>query len=107
MSSRPVMSASAMISLRTVAGITYTNQRIHNYIGVERQELRGGGWQRYIHPEDRERVVADQAHSTEEHATLDHLYRLRGADGAYRWFRTIAEPYPSVDGKSYCWYGVT
>src|SRR5258707_1108538 len=25
---------------------------------------------------------------------------------AYRWFRTIAEPHPSVDEKSYCWYGV-
>jgi PAS domain S-box-containing protein len=37
---------------------------------------------------------------------MDHLYRLRGADGAYRWFRTIAEPHPSVDGESYCWYGV-
>jgi PAS domain S-box-containing protein len=96
----------AMISLRTVAGITYTNQRIHNYIGVEQQELHGGGWQKYIHPEDRERALTNQARSTEEVETMDHLYRLRGADGAYRWFRTIAEPYPSVDGKSYCWYGV-
>jgi PAS domain S-box-containing protein len=96
----------AMISLRTVAGITYTNQRIHNYIGVEQQELHGGGWQKYIHPEDRERALTNQARSTEGVETMDHLYRLRGADGAYRWFRTIAEPYPSVDGKSHCWYGV-
>jgi PAS domain S-box-containing protein len=96
----------AMISLRTVAGIAYTNQRIHNYIGVGQEELRGRGWQKYIHPEDQERVLANQAHSTEEIQTMDHMYRLRGADGAYRWFRTIAEPYPSVEGKSYCWYGV-
>ncbi|WP_433969877.1 PAS domain-containing protein [Tunturiibacter gelidiferens] len=96
----------AMISLRTVAGIAYTNQRIHNYIGVGQEELRGRGWLKYIHPEDQERVLANQAHSTEEIQTMDHMYRLRGADGAYRWFRTIAEPYPSVDGKSYCWYGV-
>jgi PAS domain S-box-containing protein len=96
----------AMISLRTVAGITYTNQRIHNYVGVELQELHGGGWQKYIHPEDRERALANQARSTGGKETMDHLFRLRGADGAYRWFRTIAEPYPSVDGKSYCWYGV-
>ena len=97
----------AMISLRTVAGITYTNQRIHNYVGVEQQELHGGGWQNYIHPEDRERVLASQANSTKKLEPLDNLYRFRGADGAYRWLRTIAEPYPSVDGKSYCWYGVT
>jgi PAS domain S-box-containing protein len=96
----------AMISLRTVAGITYTNQRIHNYVGVEQQELHGGGWQKYIHPEDRERAFANQARSTGKIEPMDHLFRLRGADGAYRWFRTIAEPYPSVDGKSYCWYGV-
>jgi PAS domain S-box-containing protein len=96
----------AMISLRTVAGISYTNQRIHNYIGVRQEELRGQGWLKYIHAEDQERALANQARSTEEVETMDHLYRLRGADGAYRWFRTIAEPYPSVEGKSYCWYGV-
>jgi PAS domain S-box-containing protein len=96
----------AMISLRTVAGISYTNQRIHNYIGVGQEELRGQGWLKYIHAEDQERALANQARSTEEMKTMDHLYRLRGADGAYRWFRTIAEPYPSVDGKSNCWYGV-
>ena len=96
----------AMISLRTVAGITYTNQRIHNYVGVEQQELHGGGWQKYIHPEDQKRALANQVRSTEQIEPMDHLFRLRGADGAYRWFRTIAEPYPSVDGRSYCWYGV-
>ncbi|WP_433965487.1 PAS domain-containing protein [Tunturiibacter gelidiferens] len=96
----------AMISLRTVVGITYTNQRIHNYVGVEQQALHGGGWQKYIHPEDRERALANQARSTGKIEPMDHLFRLRGADGAYRWFRTIAEPYLSVDGKSYCWYGV-
>jgi PAS domain S-box-containing protein len=96
----------AMISLRTVAGIAYTNQRIHNYIGVGQQELQGGGWQKYIHPEDQKRALANQARSTEQIEPMDHLFRLRGADGAYRWFRTIAEPYPSVDGKSYYWYGV-
>jgi PAS domain S-box-containing protein len=96
----------AMISLRTVAGIAYTNQRIHNYIGVGQEELRGQGWLKYIHAEDQERALANQANSTEQIETMDHLYRLRGADGAYRWFRTIAEPYPSVEGKSYYWYGV-
>lgn len=34
------------------------------------------------------------------------MYRLRGADGTYRWFRTRAQPYPNEDGHSYCWYGV-
>jgi PAS domain S-box-containing protein len=97
----------AMISLRTVAGITYTNQRIHNYIGVGQQELQGGAWQKYIHPEDQERALAKQARSTDKIEPLDHVYRFRGADGAYRWFRTIAEPYSSADGKSYCWCGVT
>jgi PAS domain S-box-containing protein len=96
----------AMISLRTVAGITYTNQRLHNYIGVEQHELQGGGWQKYIHPEDQKRALANQTRSTEEKESMDHLYRLRGADGAYRWFRSVAEPYPSTDGKPYCWYGV-
>jgi PAS domain S-box-containing protein len=96
----------AMISLRTVEGIAYTNQRIHNYVGVEQQELHGGGWQKYIHPDDQKRALANQAQSTEQIEPMDHLFRLRGADGAYRWFRTIAEPYPSVDGRSYCWYGV-
>src|ERR1700733_502785 len=96
----------ALISLRTAAGIAYTNQRIHNYIGVGQEELRGAGWQKYIHPEDRECTLANQTRSTDEMEPMDQLYRLRGADGAYRWFQTIAEPCPSADGKSNCWYGV-
>jgi PAS domain S-box-containing protein len=64
----------AMISLRTVAGISYTNQRIHNYIGVRQEELRGQGWLKYIHAEDQERALANQARSTEEVETMDHLW---------------------------------
>jgi PAS domain-containing protein len=55
----------AMISLRTVAGIAFTNHRI------EHQELEGGGRQKYIHPEDREHALANQTRSTEEKETMD------------------------------------
>jgi PAS domain S-box-containing protein len=95
----------AMIFLRTTEGIVYTHEHIHKYIGVGSDELRGRGWLKYVHPEDQERLfnsLNDQTRSRDESAPIDLLYRLRGADGTYRWFRTRAEPYLCKEGDSYC-----
>jgi PAS domain S-box-containing protein len=94
----------AMISLRTAAGIAYTNQRIHNYIGVGQEELPGAGWQKYIHPEDRERALANQTRSTEEIEPWIILYRSWSG-----WNLSLVQTsrnHIKRRGESYCWYGV-
>ena len=44
-------------------------------------------WQRLIHPEDRERVVADVARCHEQRRQFRAEYRVIAADGSVVWFR--------------------
>lgn len=71
---------------------TYFNQRWIDYTGLSMEESLGQGWTGLIHPDDRLRVsrLWEQACGT---APCEREYRLRRADGAYRWMldRSIAQ----------------
>lgn len=46
-------------------------------------------WRELLHPEDRHRVERRQQHildSSDYGDTFEHMFRLRAADGSYRWF---------------------
>ncbi len=43
-------------------------------------------WARQLHPEDRERVLAEERRTHAAAATLDHEYRMVAADGSAVWF---------------------
>ena len=64
--------------------LTYTGR------GLE-QEL-GRGFADSIHPDDRDRVTVDEAQKFSAHKAFSIEYRLRRADGAYRWFLDTAAP---------------
>jgi PAS domain S-box-containing protein len=85
---------------------TYISPRAEELLGRPADELVGSGdaWAALTHPDDHAAVrVADAQ------ADLDGVfhceYRLRTADGGYRWFRDEAYRYPSDDGVA-LWIGV-
>jgi PAS domain S-box-containing protein len=55
------------------------------------QEL-GNGWTEGIHPEDRERFLGIYLGASEQRQPFDTEYRLRRADGEYRWLIDRAVP---------------
>ncbi|MBT9474670.1 MAG: PAS domain S-box protein [Polaromonas sp.] len=71
---------------------TYFNQRWVDYTGLSMEESLGQDWTRLIHPDDSLRVsrLWEQACGS---APCEREYRLRRADGAYRWMldRSIAQ----------------
>lgn len=71
---------------------TYFNQRWVDYTGLSMEESLGQGWTALIHPDDSLRVsrLWAQACGT---VPCEREYRLRRADGAYRWMldRSIAQ----------------
>jgi diguanylate cyclase (GGDEF)-like protein/PAS domain S-box-containing protein len=72
-------------------------------------ELVGTAPQRWIealHPDDVEATLESWSHSLRTGARVDLRYRLRGMDGAYRWFRVRAGPRYSETGAILKWYGV-
>src|SRR4029079_3153209 len=43
--------------------VDFCNERWRTYTGLSQAELRGDGWQRVLHPEDRDRVLNAWYHS--------------------------------------------
>jgi PAS domain S-box-containing protein len=71
---------------------TYLNARWHRFTGQTEQEARGFGWLDATHPDDRaeaERIFLE-ANAKAEAFRLE--YRLRRADGVYRWAIDAAAP---------------
>ncbi|MGV8989607.1 MAG: EAL and GGDEF domain-containing protein [Cypionkella sp.] len=73
--------------------------------GMSREDARDGGWLKALHPDDVQQADEAWQHcvATGEHYDVD--YRLRVADGTYRWFRSRATARRDATGKIIRWYG--
>lgn len=82
---------------------TYLNRAWFEFTGQTPEEARGLGWLDATHPDDRpmaERIFLE-ANARQEPFRIE--YRLRRADGAYRWAIDAASPRFADDG-SFCGY---
>lgn len=77
----------------------------YEYTGAAQGSGAGFGWLDYVHPEDREKSLAQWMDSVESGNTYESEYRLRGANGEYRWFRARAVPIGNTQGEIVRWYG--
>nr|WP_197093185.1 hybrid sensor histidine kinase/response regulator [Methylobacterium aquaticum] len=83
------------------------NERTYAYTGVLPGVLDTEGWRALIHPDDRDRVTAEWHAALAGHADYQCEYRLRRADGTYRWFLARAQPVLSDEGAITRWVGTT
>ncbi len=83
----------------------YTNRRWLDYSGMTAEESAGVGWRDAVHPEDQERHGALWAKVFRGSVGFEIEYRLRRADGAYRWFLARAEPIRDDEGTVVRWFG--
>lgn len=83
------------------------NERWSEYTGQTVEKARGRGWLDAIHPEDRERSVANFRGAVASRDTLRQEYRIRGRDGEYRWFLVQAEPLHDEHGEVARWIGAS
>ena len=76
------------------------------YTGVPELEQLDLRWlDRVIHPDDRERTLEHWLGAVAGRHDYDIEYRIRAADGAYRWFQTRGVPLRDRDGKIIKWFG--
>ncbi|HEU4829487.1 MAG TPA: PAS domain S-box protein [Gemmatimonadales bacterium] len=64
---------------------TYLNQPWYEFTGQSEEASRGAGWLEAIHPDDRMGVEAGLADAIAHRRGVQLEYRLRRADGVYRW----------------------
>ncbi|MCW6509999.1 sensor domain-containing phosphodiesterase [Lichenifustis flavocetrariae] len=74
-------------------------------VGLPDEESTSRGWVRMVHPEDLPKASAAWAASVRDGHHLDLDYRVRLADGGYRWFRVRAAPQRDAMGVILRWYG--
>jgi PAS domain S-box-containing protein len=67
--------------------VTYINRYCEDYLGMSAEEA-AADWGRLIHPDDREEVMRRWAIVAGGGQWHDHLHRLIGKDGQYRWFQS-------------------
>jgi PAS domain S-box-containing protein len=84
---------------------SYFNQRWYEYSGLSKEESAGLGWQAIVHPDDASDSVARWRQALAAGEVFDTEYRLRRADGVYRWF--IGRNVPLLDEQRMVrgWFG--
>ena len=86
---------------------THLSQRFLDYFGYSFDEFIHRGWERFIHPEDREETAKAFASAINTGESYSGINRLRRADGEYRWHHTMGEPLRNPQGKIIQWYGLS
>jgi PAS domain S-box-containing protein len=84
---------------------TYFNQRTYDYTGLTPDQARDGGWLQAIHPDDAAATMEAWLASVETGMPYEVEYRIRAADGSYRWFIGRGNPVRAEDGTILRWVG--
>jgi PAS domain S-box-containing protein len=85
--------------------LDFCNAQWRSDTGLTLEELQGEGWQRMLHPDDRERVVRAWQESVANGTPYEQEERHRGADGQYRWFLARGVPLRDSKERIVRWYG--
>ena len=72
--------------------VTYRNERWYALTGLSRGERRA--WKEVVHPDDVASTGADWEEARRARTPFESEYRIRMADGTYRWFLGRAVPTP-------------
>jgi PAS domain S-box-containing protein len=78
---------------------TYLNRRWYEFTGQTEAEGLGLGWLDATHPDDKARCKEVFAAAYAEHGAFRIEYRIRAADGSYRWTIDAAAPRFGEDGR--------
>ncbi|QDV38428.1 PAS domain S-box protein [Tautonia plasticadhaerens] len=85
----------------------YLSRQWVDYTGVPEAEQLGMGWVDAVHPDDRDRARScwEAASGESGNGLYDLEYRLRAADGSYRWFTVRGRASRGADGRPERWIG--
>jgi PAS domain S-box-containing protein len=92
------------VALLTAAGeVEFVNRQIVEYTGRPLEELKQWGTNDTVHPEDLPHVIQVFTQSIGSGSPYSIEQRLRGSDGAYRWFENSGFPLRDTSGHIVRW----
>jgi len=99
-----------LVNTTTAEGeFEFVSQQCLDYFGTTLEELKAQeskGWttSNIVHPDDSPRMLATWRRSVETGHPYQSEYRIRRADGAYRWFHVRSLPWRDTEGRIIRWY---
>jgi PAS domain S-box-containing protein len=105
-SSRLILDGIAgLVSIMSATGeVQAVNRQALEYFGKTLDELKSWMTTDAVHPDDLPNVRSAWSRSVASAAPYDVDHRLRGADGAYRWFHARGLPLHDAGGLVVRWY---
>lgn len=91
-------------TMNAAGEVELVNQQMLDYFGGTVDELKD--WARFLHSDDRDRVIAQWQRTVKSGEPYDVEHRLRRADGVYRWFQARGLPQRDDDGRIVRWYNL-
>ena len=85
--------------------IDWFNSGVYGYSGAAPGELDGAAWGSFVHPDDLPGTGVRWAASVSSGETYEAEFRLRRADGVYRWHIARAVPQRDESGAIVRWIG--
>ena len=97
----------AIIHTASADGVTdYINCRWREYTGLQFESAKEG-FHHSIHPDDRSQVLSRRSAAMDTGLAYETEFRLRRADGTYRWFHSKAVPLHDSEGAVVKWLGIS
>jgi PAS domain S-box-containing protein len=78
---------------------TYLNENWYKYTGQNTREAENFGWLKAVHPEDRDEAGNQFLNASKKNISYSYTYRLRTANGEYRWVRDRGQPKFNAAGE--------
>jgi len=85
--------------------LNWFNPRVYEYAGSRPGELDGEKWGKIVYSDDAPNVLAAWTRSISTGEAYEVEFRLRRADGAFRWFLARAVPARNARGEIIRWIG--
>jgi two-component system, chemotaxis family, CheB/CheR fusion protein len=75
----------------------FSSQTWHEFTGIQESENHHDSWDTMIHPDDLDNYRSQYGKAFKTRSQFLNEYRLKRADGEYRWMMDVAKPYFSDD----------
>ncbi|MGD0648663.1 MAG: PAS domain-containing protein, partial [Acidobacteriaceae bacterium] len=82
----------------------YSNRIMLDYFGLTQEEFQSGSAERFVHPDDWERMMSESQRNFASGTAHEVELRLLGIDAKYRWFLFRYSPLRDEQGRITRWY---
>ncbi|WP_426020373.1 PAS domain S-box protein [Brevundimonas sp. DWR2-3-1b1] len=91
---------------RPDGGLYWFNEQVYAYTGLSEGDIDGAeGWGKIVHPDDFAAAAETWGRALSSGERYSTEFRIRAADGRWRWFVVQAEPVRDEGGRIINWVG--